>query len=52
MLATTSTHDLLLIVAVILLFVCGAMHAWAKSITGTLLAVGLAVFAWSFLVTT
>lgn len=52
MIATTSTHDLLLIVAVILFFVAGAIRAWAKSLDGTIVAVGLAMFAWSFLVTT
>lgn len=49
--ASTSTHDILLIIAVIVFFITGALHAWAKDLTGTLLCIGLAVFAWAFLIT-
>ena len=52
MLAVTTHHELMLIVAVILFFVAGAVRAWSKSLDGTLVAVGLAVAFWSFLVTT
>jgi hypothetical protein len=46
------THsDLCLIIAIILFAVVAAIRAMAKSIDGTLVAVGLAVFALAFLVT-
>lgn len=51
MIATVTHHDLLLILAIVLFFIAGGVFAWARDLPRTLLLVGLAVFAWSFLVT-
>lgn len=51
MLAFLSTHDLLLI-AVIIFLVGAVVYAWQKALAPFLVSVGLALFAWAFLVAT
>ena len=46
-----SHSDLALLVAVVMFGVAAFVRAMAKSIDGTLIAVGLAIFALAFLVT-
>ena len=50
MLATVTSHDLLLILAIVLFFVAAAVYGFARSLAACLTCIGLGVFAWSFLV--